>query len=77
MNFQIHQINKTMVHHITPTYKYSAVVQAVKAIPTAKRTKPFKRVASQAKPIIFGDIVYYEVGVNSWNQPEEEYMYNT
>ncbi|KAL0481430.1 glucose/galactose 1-dehydrogenase [Acrasis kona] len=25
----------------------------------------------------FGDIAYYEAGVNDWNQPEKEYMYRT
>ncbi|KAL0491501.1 glgB2 [Acrasis kona] len=70
-----------MVHHTTLPKTQEPIVQSQKVAPTTKqiKTKVSKKDTSSRfmKPLLFGDIIYYEVGVSSWNQPEAEYMYNT
>ncbi|KAL0487040.1 hypothetical protein AKO1_001360 [Acrasis kona] len=66
-----------MVHYATPVKSFTTI--AAQKTHTIKQTKTTKRdsACKLIKPTMFGDIIYYEVGVNSWNQPEEAYMYNT
>ncbi|KAL0491369.1 serine/threonine-protein phosphatase [Acrasis kona] len=66
-----------MVHHTTPAKSFATI--AATKTHTIKQTKTIKKdsTCKFIKPTMFGDITYYEVGVNSWNQPEEAYMYNT
>ncbi|KAL0486418.1 hypothetical protein AKO1_012053 [Acrasis kona] len=68
-----------MVHYATPAKSFATIATQAQKTQTIKQTKTIKKDSAfkSIKPTVFGDIIYYEVGVNSWNQPEEAYMYNT
>ncbi|KAL0478516.1 hypothetical protein AKO1_008184 [Acrasis kona] len=67
-----------MVHYSTPTKRFATVAAQSQKIHTIKQVRTTMNSTFKfIKPITFGDITYYEVGINSWNQPEEAYMYYT